>query len=417
MGAAGTPTYRPIGAGGGGGGVPCSAAPALLCLAGRTGTTNNPTISTDSDGVIHGSLDATKSLMLASSPSLSPPQLTIRANGLGLDQLIIGEGPDPTSSLVPGGLLQFLITADEAISGLPAVFAAYSLNGGFNNGATFFGIGANGSFVTPTASLDGDNLLKIACLGFDATNTLVGNPPPAAMIFLIDGDPITGVTPGQLLLGTTDSAGNAPTRLWIRSNGNIGIGDDMHDPVGRFHIRNEDPSTIASIFMGHQSQTANLTDWDKKVVTTVSVNANPGDTTITVTDSTGLFSSGTVFIDTAHPIYRFRSYAYSANNTGTGVLTLVGTVITAFTAGSLVYQPHPMTSVDPAGNILLLGGDTTGTRGYVEVGTFDSTTPTNDAPAPAAGKWRIYARDNGGGKTQAVIRFNTGAVQVIATQP
>jgi hypothetical protein len=41
-----------------------------------------------------------------------------------------------------------------------------------------------------------------------------------------------------------------------------------------------------------------------------------------------------------------------------------------------------------------------------------------EAPsAPGANKVRIYAVDNGAGKTQAVARFHTGAVQVLATEP
>ena len=40
--------------------------------------------------------------------------------------------------------------------------------------------------------------------------------------------------------------------------------------------------------------------------------------------------------------------------------------------------------------------------------------------APSAGATnnvRIYAEDNGGGKTQLVVRFPTGAVQQIAIEP
>lgn len=37
--------------------------------------------------------------------------------------------------------------------------------------------------------------------------------------------------------------------------------------------------------------------------------------------------------------------------------------------------------------------------------------------APAANGWRLYGRDNGAGKTQLVVAFNTGAVQVLATEP
>ena len=37
--------------------------------------------------------------------------------------------------------------------------------------------------------------------------------------------------------------------------------------------------------------------------------------------------------------------------------------------------------------------------------------------APAANTGRLYFRDNGAGKTQLVVRFPTGAVQVVATEP
>lgn len=40
-----------------------------------------------------------------------------------------------------------------------------------------------------------------------------------------------------------------------------------------------------------------------------------------------------------------------------------------------------------------------------------------DPAAPDANGARLYARDNGVGKTQIVAVFATGAVQVIATQP
>lgn len=44
-------------------------------------------------------------------------------------------------------------------------------------------------------------------------------------------------------------------------------------------------------------------------------------------------------------------------------------------------------------------------------------TEISDPSAPAANGARLYARDNGAGKTQLVVRFNSGAVQVIATEP
>jgi hypothetical protein len=40
-----------------------------------------------------------------------------------------------------------------------------------------------------------------------------------------------------------------------------------------------------------------------------------------------------------------------------------------------------------------------------------------DASAPATNRGRLYVRDNGAGKTQLVVRFPSGAVQTIATEP
>lgn len=44
-------------------------------------------------------------------------------------------------------------------------------------------------------------------------------------------------------------------------------------------------------------------------------------------------------------------------------------------------------------------------------------TEISDPPAPTTNNARLYVRDNGAGKTQLVIRFPTGAIQVIATEP
>ncbi len=42
---------------------------------------------------------------------------------------------------------------------------------------------------------------------------------------------------------------------------------------------------------------------------------------------------------------------------------------------------------------------------------------STDIAAPAANKGAVFMKDNGSGKTQLCVRFNTGAVQVLATQP
>lgn len=49
--------------------------------------------------------------------------------------------------------------------------------------------------------------------------------------------------------------------------------------------------------------------------------------------------------------------------------------------------------------------------------TFMAMTEIADPAAAAANGGRLYVRDNGAGKTQLCVRFATGAVQVIATEP
>jgi hypothetical protein len=44
-------------------------------------------------------------------------------------------------------------------------------------------------------------------------------------------------------------------------------------------------------------------------------------------------------------------------------------------------------------------------------------TEVADPAAPATDSARLYVRDNGAGKTQLVIRFPTGAIQTISTEP
>lgn len=51
------------------------------------------------------------------------------------------------------------------------------------------------------------------------------------------------------------------------------------------------------------------------------------------------------------------------------------------------------------------------------VNAFVEFSETTDPAAPATDHARLYARDNGVGKTQLCVRFATGAVQVIATEP
>ena len=60
---------------------------------------------------------------------------------------------------------------------------------------------------------------------------------------------------------------------------------------------------------------------------------------------------------------------------------------------------------------------TTGAQ-QVQIGTrYIEMAERADVAGPATNAARLYIRDNGSGKTQLCVRFPTGAVQVIATEP
>lgn len=78
--------------------------------------------------------------------------------------------------------------------------------------------------------------------------------------------------------------------------------------------------------------------------------------------------------------------------------------------GRTVYELVEMSDADTVvpGQDL---GDALGSQ-FIELDELSA-----DPAAPAANKARIYAKDNGSGKTIVYARFATGAIQAIATQP
>jgi hypothetical protein len=89
-----------------------------------------------------------------------------------------------------------------------------------------------------------------------------------------------------------------------------------------------------------------------------------------------------------------------------------GTVSDGVAIGQLAVVAHD--------NAVALGRGTTTTATFqVEIGPrhIEADELASDPAAPATNSGRLYFRDNGAGKTQLCVRFATGAVQVIATEP
>jgi len=102
---------------------------------------------------------------------------------------------------------------------------------------------------------------------------------------------------------------------------------------------------------------------------------------------------------------------FAFDGTNTRRAGLVGTA-----AGSSGVQLELFTKPDGGGVAQRLVVDKDGNALW-RAGFQEMTELAADPPAPAVDTGRLFLRDNGSGKTQLCVRFNTGAVQVLATQP
>jgi hypothetical protein len=97
---------------------------------------------------------------------------------------------------------------------------------------------------------------------------------------------------------------------------------------------------------------------------------------------------------------------YWVKSAGSGVMGAVAGSMRVGSASDPTERLHVT-----GGNILVDAGSSTG---HITIGEFNTT---SDPAAPADNQARLYVRDNGAGKEQLVVRFNTGAVVVLATEP
>lgn len=146
----------------------------------------------------------------------------------------------------------------------------------------------------------------------------------------------------------------------------------------------------------------------------------PRDLVGTITNNQGSRGAASVQSTLGYPNVAVRNVDTDANDQlvlfTSGFATLLG-----LPGASIALGPGGASSVNAfiswlaANQIRLSGGLTlagTGGAGYV-----DYTEQSSDPTAPAADHARVFVKDNGAGKTQLAVRFATGAVQVVATQP
>ncbi len=258
----------------------------------------------------------------------------------------IGGSIDPLEVAFGFRLFQFLSESDGGLVG-GALFGAWTASDAIatpGGQSSFIFLASRGSRAAPANTQDGDFLALLQAQGWPINQ-------PAAQISIRQDGTTGSQVPGEFRVAVADDT-HLRNIFAIRSNGLIMIGDTLVDTVrdasdvARFHVRTEASGIVGRVVQAHVGQTANLDEWWPGLETVLAADANVSDTTLTLADSSKMASAGFVTIQGQD------GYQYSANNTGTGVLTLVGTVTVHRSSGASVrglQAATPLAAVLPNG--------------------------------------------------------------------
>lgn len=272
-------------------------------------------------------------------------------------------------SLIPGAVL--VPDGDGSIAGDPEFV--------FDGSKSYVGIGLGG----PEVNLDvygigviGKGIIRARAR--DISNAFVCSEAhdgaQAGVMFVKDGTPKWYVFSELTSHEFRISEGAGTTRLAILSGGKTGLGTAA--PSWRLTIYDEPDGDL------------------KGPLASVLSNA-----------------TGTAAGMTLDPTASVGGRAFSLHATGSG---------SALGAGRLGIYDHTAAAyravMDSSGNLALYSTASPGAKLDLGAGGV-RLAEIADPSAPAADSGIVYIRDNGGGKSQLCVRFATGAVQVIATEP
>jgi hypothetical protein len=188
---------------------------------------------------------------------------------------------------------------------------------------------------------------------------------------------------------------------------------------------------------GRQITKVSSLEWGNEIATIQAFRSGNGLEFYEVFDQAGIYDPA-LLISRGLEIYDTSGGSIPRPDTGIAVPVwpLTGVGVRTGNQDNFVFQGGYLQFLNANGGFEWLDGnagayayDAGGDLGNV-VGFWDSVETGNyyawgfveldemsDAAAPGANKARLYCRDNGSGKSQLVVRFPSGSVQVLATEP
>lgn len=250
--------------------------PRYAQLAGRTGTTNDLTLSTDDDGTYYGSVITGKGLTLLPNTAgdgsgkiglFDPTAACVLNNDLGRPSLRLGPS-DPFVNLIGSAFARLVVyDNDIALMGQWSdTGATYFLQGNFADApdaplfASFRGRG--GGWSTRAQPHVADGLFAFAAFSFKASGDMMDDST-GAFGFEVDGV-FTDYVTARLGFSIMFNDGVRRHPLYFFPSDLVTLGADLRaaPPTDQtVHMESWNPAKIASVIRGATGQTADLTQW------------------------------------------------------------------------------------------------------------------------------------------------------------
>ena len=302
-------------------------------------------------------------------------------------------------------------------TGSPAIIKVAMTNTASGATTKFLSFLAGASGTTEVLSVDKDGVLGLSPTFTISAGTQIGYFKSAGTTYWLmatNGGEVFGMGSGGTLGWSSGTQASQLSSCDLRL---------LRDAANTLALRNGANAQAFNIYNTY-TDASNYErlgiSWASNAVSIVAQNAGTGtkrNINIQGTGGTGTWqfdgsaNRNLAFINGAGPNYSFRIIGDNTASGGDAEMTFGSGGIVEWTSNAYAHLGNKDTRLIRSGVSVL--GLRNASTGGAALETFEMTAPS----APAANGVRIYAQDNGAGKTQLMALFASGAAQQIAIEP